>query len=239
MIPTSEQPLVLRMKQTAEVNLISGLAAQKLEALPPTDYPQLPYNNSSLNVQLIAKALTVSPVHLWIIPAGTPLSHLRFAMQDASGRLGKILRAIKAGKPHWTAAHINGTPNMSLISMYHQNALNLRLHHEAAWAQLLPVLLTSQIGTNTNESMTRIRTYFRNTIKPLLASQRVAAMRLSAQGTLPTPIKLGPGDYDVLLWSDSAAQMRVWLKPATVTSGGKVSVQVTSGDKLVNYSIAQ
>ncbi|MGC9259777.1 MAG: hypothetical protein ACP5I8_06820 [Phycisphaerae bacterium] len=237
LIPTGEQPLVFRMKQTAEVNLMNGLSGQQLEPLPASDYPQLPYNNSSLTVQLAAKGLSGAPVHLWIIPAGTPLSHLRFAMQDASGRLGRIMRAMQAGKPRWSSAHINGTPNTSLISMYHQNALNLRLHHEAAWGQLLPVLLTSQIGPNTNASMTRIRTYFRNTIKPLLASQRVAAGRLSAQGTLNKPIKLGPGDYDVLLWSDSAAQIRVWLKPATVTSGGKVSVQVTPGDKLVNYSM--
>ncbi|MDA8375764.1 MAG: CvpA family protein [Planctomycetia bacterium] len=238
-IPKTDQPLVLRMKQTAEVNLLTGLSGQTLEPLPASDYPQLPYNNSSLDVQLAASGLSSAPVHMWIIYGVVPLSHLRFAMQDASGRLGRIRRAIIAGKPVWTTAKISGTPNTTLINMYHQNALNLRLQHSAPWGQILPVLLTSQVGTNTNDSMTRIRTYFRNTLKPLIASQRVASARLNATGQLKKPIKLGPGNYAVLIWSDSSAQMRVWLTSVTVHQGAKATVQVNSGDKIVNYSLAQ
>ena len=238
LIPANDQPLVLRMKQTAEVNLLH-LASEKLERLRASDYPQLPYNNSSVNVQLTARNLSAAPVSLWIIPSGTAMSDIRFAMQSASARLGRIRRAINGGKPPWSSANISGTPNTSMVQMYHQNALNLRLQHDAPWSQILPVLFASQVGTNTNNSLTRIRTYFRNTIKPLLANQRVAQAMLNAQGEINKPIKLGPGRYDVLIWTHTAAQMRVWLKSVTVHEGGKASVQVTSGDKLVNYSISQ
>jgi hypothetical protein len=237
-IPPSSQPLVLRMKQTAEVNLLS-LASQKLVALRTSAYPQLPYNNSSLAVHLSASKLTAAPVHLWIIPSATRVSYVRLALQAASARLGTIRRAINGGKPPWSSANFSGTPNTSMVTMYHQNALNLRLHHDVAWGQLMPVLLASQVGTNTNESLTRMRSYFRGTLEPLLAQQRVAAATLNAQGSLNKPIKLGPGHYNILIWTHTAAQMRIWLQAVTVHEGGKASVNVGSGQKIVNYSIAQ
>jgi hypothetical protein len=238
LIPSNDHPLVLHMKQTASVDL-ANMSTEKLEPLRASAYPQLPYNNSSLTVQLIAKKLSSAPVNMWIIPAGTRMAAVRFAMQAASARLGRIRRAIAAGKPPWSSANISGNPNTSMVQMYHQNALNLRLHHDAPWSQILPVLFASQVGTNTNTSLTRMRSYFRSTIKPLLAGQRVAARMLNAQGQLNKPIKLGPGQYDILIWTHSAAQMRVWLKSVTVHEGGKASVQVVSGDKQVNYSISQ
>ena len=239
LIPDNDQPLVLRMKQTAEANLLTGLTGEKFEPLRASDYPRLPYNNSSLEVQLTAKNLSSAPVNMWIIPAGTRMSDVRFIMQSASARLGRIRRAIAAGKPPWSSANITGNPNTSMVQMYHQNALNLRLQHDAPWAEILPVLLTSQVGTNTNDSLTRMRSYFRDTLKPMLAKQRVAARTLNAQGQLNKPIKLGPAPYDILIWTHSAAQMRVWLKSVTVHEGEKASVKVVSGDKLVNYSISQ
>lgn len=238
LIPANDHPLALHMKQTAIVDL-TGMSSEKLEPLRASAYPQLPYNNSSLMVQLAAKNLSAAPVTMWIIPSGTRMAAVRFAMQAASARLGRIRRAIAAGKPPWSAANINGTPNTTMTTMYHQNALNLRLHHDAPWSQILPVLFASQVGTNTNTSLTRMRSYFRSTIEPLLAGQRVAAARLNAQGSLNKPIKLGPAQYDVLIWTHSAAQMRVWLKTVTVHEGGKDSVQLSSADKIVNYSIAQ
>lgn len=239
LIPDNDKPLVFRMKQTAAVNVSTGLASEKLEVLRASDYPQLPYNNSSIEVQLAAKNLSSAPVDLWIIPSGTRMADVRFVMQSASARLGRIRRAINGGKPPWSSASISGTPNTTMIQMYHQNALNLRLQHDAPWSQILPVLFASQVGTNTNNSLTRIRSYFRDTLKPVLAKQRVAARMLNAQGQLNKPIKLGPGQYDVLIWTHSAAQMRVWLKSVTVHEGGKASVQVVSGDKIVNYSISK
>lgn len=238
-IPKKDQALVLRIKQTAEVNLLTGLSSQKLEPLPESDYPQLPYNNSSVDVQLSAKGLSASPVHLWIIYGVVPMAQLRFAMQDASGRLGRIGRAINGGKPPWSTANINGTPNLTLMNMYHQNALNLRLQHSAPWSQVLPVLFASQLAPNTNESLARIRTYFRNTLKPLIAGQRLASRRLNAEGQLKKTIKLGPGSYAALIWTDSASQMRVWLKVVTVEQGAKAIVQIGAGDKIVNYSLAK
>ncbi len=236
-IPPSDHPLVFRMKQTAEVNL--PLSGEKLEALRTSDYPQLPYNNSSLDVQLAAGNLAAAPVHLWIIPSSTLMSDVRLTMQSASARLGRIRRAINNGKPPWSSANIAGMPNTSMITMYHQNALNLRLQHVAPWSELLPVLLASQVGTNTNQSLTRIRTYFRGTLEPLMAQQRLVEATLNAQGGLNKPIKLGPGQYNILIWTQTAAQMRVWLKAATVHEGGKASVHLASGDKVVSYSIAQ
>ena len=238
LIPANDQPVALHMKQTATVDL-TGMTSEKLEPLRASAYPQLPYNNSSLTVHLAAGNLSSAPVDMWIIPAGTRMADVRFVMQPASSRLGRIRRAIRAGKPPWSSANITGTPNTAMTTMYHQNALNLRLQHDAAWAQILPVLFASQVGTNTNNSLTRMRSYFRSSIKPLLAGQRVAARTLNAQGSLNKAIKIGPGQYDVIIWTHTAAQMRVWLKSVTVHEGGKAAVQVSSGDKIVNYSIAQ
>ncbi len=238
LIPSSDHPLALHMKQTASVDLTS-LSAEKLVPLRASAYPQLPYNNSSLTVQLAAKNLSSAPVKLWILPSETRMGAVRMVMQPASARLGRIRRAMAAGKPPWSDTQINGTPNTTMTIMYHQNALNLRLQHDAAWAQLLPVLFASQVGTNTNTSLTRMRSYFRHTIKPLLASQRVAARTLNAQGALTKPIKLGPAHYTVLIWTHTAGQMRVWLQTVTVHEGATANIKISSSDKIVSYSIAQ
>ncbi len=237
-IPSTDQPLVLRMKQTAAVNVAMGIGGTKIALLPRADYPQLPYNNSSLDIKLAAKALSGAPVHLWVITADTALSHVRVAMQDAAGRLGRIHQAIKNGKEPWAAATIHGTPNLIMLEMYLNSALSMVGQREGSWSQLLPVFMASQMGPSTSACLTRMRTYFHGTIEPLMLNQRVAVRTVNAQGQISKPVKLGPGRYVVVIWTQSASQMRIWYKEATVSERSNATVQLTSGNKLVDYSLA-
>ncbi len=236
-----QKPRYFEIKGSARVDLAAITLPKSLAALPVADYPQHPYANSTLAISLDAgqgKGL----VHCWIVRASTPKQHIEYALQNAFHRLGIISRAIRKNDAAWTKAEnaVKGEPTPGEATMYRGQA-NMRMPDTASapedWELMIPIFLNSQVGKTTSDSLSRLKTYVKGTLLPLLKRDRTAS--LSLVGAARQTIHIAPGGYVLFAWRTSAAKMKVWLGSATVKAGSSTTKVLTSQNLQVNYDLSK
>ncbi len=242
------QPHFLEIKSTARVNLQRGLAQKQiptqLALLPRQDYPQLPYNNTVLQLSL---RLGASPgtVHLWIIRSAITLGEVRPLLETAFRRLQTIKSALTSPTSAWSQAarHTQGSPNASSAASEFTSA-NLMSGQpdssQESWGSLIPLLLAAQVGHSTSGCMSRIREYFNGTLKPKLRSYLIVSRRVEG-GAANSTLKwhVAAGHYDLLAWSFSASHVWISVNAVTVKSQGTSAATIGTSGGAADYQLAR
>ncbi|MGC8559077.1 MAG: hypothetical protein ACP5O1_00175 [Phycisphaerae bacterium] len=237
----SQKPYFIELKGTAR-GMIAGAAISKtLAALPMHDYPKLAYENSKLTITVAADAKLGTLVGV-AVPAQIRMLKVAGLVQAAYRRLGVISRAITNSQPPWSDAssHTVGTPTAEQAGQWRSMGNQLIANgnsHEEPWWEVLQLLTTSQVSTDTSRSLARERHFFKNQIIPLLNGQEPVNLRLTPGKS--TTIKIAPGNWQIILWSIHSSQMYVWSKSASVRIGQSNSVTLGGSDQIVNYNLSK
>ncbi len=238
-IGANQKPYLIEMKGTAR-GRVSGLGVPKtLISLPPHDYPKLAYENSKLTITLNTSGKFSNLVGV-AIPARIRMLKISGMLETAYRRLGVISRAINNSQPPWSAAaeKTQGTPSAGQAGQWRNTANRMIPHsnsYREPWYEVLPVLVTGQIGTDTSRSLARVRHYFQSQIIPLLDNQEPVNLHVTA-GMAQT-IRIAPGSWQIIVWSIGSSKMRVWSATAHVRIGQANSVDLNDSDLVVKYNL--
>ncbi len=240
-IQPSQKPYFIELKGTARGMIAGAGVAKTLAALPIHYYPKLAYENSKLTITVAASSKVGTLVGV-AVPAQIRMLKVAGLVQAAYRRLGTISRAISASKPPWSDAGAKtvGSPSASQATEWRSMGNSLIANgnsHEEPWWQVLQLLVTSQVGTDTSRSLARERHYFKNEIIPLLNAQEPVKLTLTP-GAAKT-IRIAPGSWQIILWSIHSSRMYVWSKSATVRIGQSNRVDLGESDIIVNYNLSK
>jgi hypothetical protein len=240
-IQPSQKPYFIELKGTARGMIAGAGVAKTLAALPIHYYPKLAYENSKLTITVAASSKVGTLVGV-AVPAQIRMLKVAGLVQAAYRRLGTISRAISASKPPWSDAGAKtvGSPSASQATEWRSMGNSLIANgnsHEEPWWQVLQLLVTSQVGTDTSRSLARERHYFKNEIIPLLNAQEPVKLTLTP-GAAKT-IRIAPGSWQIILWSIHSSRMYVWSKSATVRIGQANRVDLGGSDLIVNYYLSK
>lgn len=237
----SQKPYFIELKGTARGLIAGAGVAKTLAALPVHYYPKLAYENSKLTITVAAGTQVGTLVGV-AVPAQIRMGKIAGQVQAAYKRLGVISRAIANSQPPWSdaASKTVGSPSAGQATQWRSMGNQVIANgnsHEEQWWQVLQLMLTGQVGTDTSRSLSRIRHYFKNQIIPVLDAQEPVKLRL--QPGASKTIRIAPGDWQIILWSIHSSRMYVWSKSASVRIGQPNSVSVGSSDLVVNYNLSK
>lgn len=240
-VQPSQRPYFIELKGTARGMIADTGVPRTLVALPLHYYPKLAYENSKLTITVAATGKVGTLVGV-AVPSQIRMLKIAGLVQAAYRRLGVISRAISNSQPPWSdaGAHTVGSPSATQAgqwrSMSNQLIANGNSHQEPWW-EVLQLLLTGQVSTDTSRSLARVRHYFKTVIIPLLDAQEPVKLRLTPG--VPQTIRIAPGNWQIVLWSIHSSRMYVWSKSATVQIGQANSITMGASDRIVDYNLSK
>lgn len=239
-IRSADKPILFEMKSTASVNLLTAKISKKFTSLAVKDYPQHPYNNATIAVNISSTGLH-GPYEVCIVPSGIQMVDIQSEVHNAYNRLNRVNSALINHAASWSMAteKIAGSPNTTSVEQLYNQSITYNSYGTSqmlGWTQILPVVLASQIGHDTAECLLRVGNYFTTTIAPILRSQQVYTTITDAQGAFPSPVHIAPADYTVIAWRKTGRALRIWMKDVTIKPADTKTLTLGSGDLAASYS---
>lgn len=238
-VQPSQLPDFIELKGTARGQIAGAPVPETLAALPMHYYPKLAYLNSKLTIT-VAAASNIGPLTGVAVSAQIRMGKIAGLVQAAYKRLGVISRGISNSQPPWSdaAAHTTGSPSAASATQWRNMGNQLIANgnsHKEQWWEVLQLLMTSQVSTNTSRSLARIRHYFNNTVIPLLNKQE--PVKIDVTPGASKTIRIAPGSWQIIVWSVHSSHMYVWSKTAQVKIGQSNSINLGNNDMVVNYNL--
>ncbi len=234
-----ERPVLFEMKGTARVALRK--ISKKYRTLAVQDYPQRPYDKATLAISISSSGMP-GPYDVIIVPAGVKMLDLQNEVHAAYSRLHHLYDALFVNRSgSWAGAttKIQGTPNTNSVQQYYDQSITANsqpVSYSFDWPQIVPLLLSSQIGHNTAQCLQNVGSYFTGNLLPVLKNKKVDFIITDVHGSIPKAIHIAPEAYTVVAWRITGRALRIWMADVAVKPTKAQSLTLNGSALVASYT---